>query len=83
MSDAVNEEANRARIDAFLAAVAPVAESAKVRLASHSHDPCSAAGYKGVTRVLGTLPGHAGLRAHTIQRGVDQVTARARPQPPI
>jgi mannonate dehydratase len=53
----VNEEENWARIDRFLAAVVPVAESAKVRLACHPHDPYTPPGYKGVTRVLGTVDG--------------------------
>ena len=54
---AVSEEENWARIDAFLAAVVPVAEAAKVRLACHPHDPYTPPGYKGVTRVLGTVAG--------------------------
>ena len=49
----VAEEENWERIDAFLAAVVPVAEAAKVRLACHPHDPYTPPGYKGVTRVLG------------------------------
>ena len=53
----VSEDANWERIDAFLAAVVPVAEAAKVRLACHPHDPYTPPGYKGVTRVLGTVAG--------------------------
>lgn len=53
----VPEEENWARIDAFLAAVVPVAEAAKVRLACHPHDPYTPPGYRGVTRVLGTVDG--------------------------
>ena len=40
------EEENWERIDAFLAAVVPVAEAAKVRLACHPHDPYTPPGYK-------------------------------------
>jgi mannonate dehydratase len=53
----VSEAENWERIDAFLAAVVPVAEAAKVRLACHPHDPYTPPGYKGVTRVLGTVDG--------------------------
>jgi len=53
----VSEDENWERIDAFLAAVVPVAEAAKVRLACHPHDPYTPPGYKGVTRVLGTVEG--------------------------
>ena len=53
----VSEDANWERIDAFLAAVVPVAEAAKVRLACHPHDPYTPPGYRGVTRVLGTVAG--------------------------
>lgn len=45
------------RIDYFLARVVPVAEAANVRLACHPHDPATPAGYKGVTRVLGSVEG--------------------------
>jgi mannonate dehydratase len=34
-----------------------VAEAAKVRLACHPHDPHTPPGYRGVTRVLGTVEG--------------------------
>jgi len=53
----VSEEENWERIDRFLAAVVPVATSVKVRLACHPHDPYTPAGYRGVTRVLGTIHG--------------------------
>lgn len=53
----VDEEENWNRIEIFLRAVVPVAESAKVRLACHPHDPYTPPGYKGVTRVLGTVEG--------------------------
>lgn len=45
------------RIDYFLARVVPVAEAANVRLACHPHDPATPPGYKGVTRVLGSVEG--------------------------
>jgi mannonate dehydratase len=53
----LDEEENWARIAYFLDAVVPVAESAKVRLACHPHDPYTPPGYRGVTRVLGTVDG--------------------------
>lgn len=53
----LDEEENWQRIDYFLRAVVPVAESARVRLACHPHDPCTPPGYRGVTRVLGTVEG--------------------------
>jgi mannonate dehydratase len=53
----VGEDENWERIDIFLRAVVPVAESVKVRLACHPHDPYTPPGYKGVTRVLGTVAG--------------------------
>jgi mannonate dehydratase len=53
----IDEEENWARIDHFLRHVVPVATSAKVRLACHPHDPYTPPGYKGVTRVLGTVEG--------------------------
>jgi mannonate dehydratase len=53
----VDEGENWARIDHFLRHVVPVATSAKVRLACHPHDPYTPPGYKGVTRVLGTVEG--------------------------
>ena len=45
------------RIDYFLERVVPVAEANKIRLACHPHDPYTPPGYKGVTRVLGTVDG--------------------------
>ncbi|HTA15870.1 MAG TPA: mannonate dehydratase, partial [Solirubrobacteraceae bacterium] len=53
----VSEEENWERIDRFLAAIVPVATAAKVRLACHPHDPYTPPGYRGVTRVLGTVEG--------------------------
>ncbi len=57
IAGAVSEEENWERIDAFLAAVVPVATAARVRLACHPHDPYTPPGYRGVTRVLGTVEG--------------------------
>ncbi|UFN48692.1 mannonate dehydratase [Roseomonas sp. OT10] len=51
------EEENWARIDYFLERVVPVAESSRVRLACHPHDPYTPPGYRGVTRALGTVEG--------------------------
>src|SRR2546423_5680169 len=45
------------RIDHFLAAVVPVANAAKVRLACHPQDPYTPPGYRGLTSVLGTVEG--------------------------
>ncbi|HIF72983.1 MAG TPA: mannonate dehydratase [Dehalococcoidia bacterium] len=45
------------RIDYFLERAVPVADSAKVRMACHPHDPFTPDGYMGVTRVLGTIEG--------------------------
>ncbi len=53
----LSEEENWERIDYFLARVVPVAETSKVRLACHPHDPYTPPGYRGVTRVLGTVEG--------------------------
>jgi mannonate dehydratase len=53
----IDEDENWARIDYFLERVVPVAEANKVRLACHPHDPYTPPGYKGVTRVLGTVEG--------------------------
>ncbi|MDL2398101.1 mannonate dehydratase [Rhizobium mayense] len=53
----LSEEENWERIDYFLARVVPVAESCKVRLACHPHDPYTPPGYRGVTRVLGSVEG--------------------------
>lgn len=57
MAGVVSEEENWARIAHFLARVVPVAEANKVRLACHPHDPWTPPGYRGVTRVLGTVEG--------------------------
>ncbi len=53
----LDEDTNWERIDYFLEAVVPVAEEYKVRLACHPHDPYTPPGYKGITRVLGTVEG--------------------------
>jgi mannonate dehydratase len=53
----VDEAENWDRIEYFLARVVPVAASNKVRLACHPHDPYTPPGYRGVTRVLGTVDG--------------------------
>ena len=57
MAGVVPEEENWERIDYFLARVVPAANAAKVRLACHPHDPYTPPGYRGVTRVLGTVDG--------------------------
>jgi mannonate dehydratase len=57
IAGAVNEEENWERIDYFLARVVPVATAGRVRLACHPHDPYTPPGYRGVTRVLGTVEG--------------------------
>ncbi|SCM75477.1 Mannonate dehydratase [uncultured Pleomorphomonas sp.] len=57
MIGALSEEENWERIDYFLERVVPVAESCRVRLACHPHDPYTPPGYRGVTRVLGTVDG--------------------------
>jgi mannonate dehydratase len=57
LAGTVSEDENWERIDTFLAAVVPVATAAKVRLACHPHDPYTPPGYRGVTRVLGTVAG--------------------------
>ena len=53
----VSEEENWERIDYFLSRRARLRSSAKVRLACHPHDPYTPPGYRGVTRVLGTVEG--------------------------
>ena len=53
----LDEEENWARIDHFLSRVVPVAEANRVRIACHPHDPYTPPGYRGVTRVLGTVEG--------------------------
>ena len=57
LAGTVSEDENWERIDTFLAAVVPVATAARVRLACHPHDPYTPPGYRGVTRVLGTVAG--------------------------
>jgi mannonate dehydratase len=57
MAGVVSEDENWERIDYFLARVVPVATANKVRLACHPHDPYTPPGYRGVTRVLGTVDG--------------------------
>jgi len=53
----ITAEENWERIDYFLERVVPVAASNRVRLACHPHDPYTPPGYRGVTRVLGTVEG--------------------------
>ncbi|SKA17038.1 mannonate dehydratase [Consotaella salsifontis] len=53
----LSEDENWERIDYFLERVVPVAESNRLRLACHPHDPYTPPGYRGVTRVLGTVDG--------------------------
>lgn len=57
LAGVLDADTNWERIDYFLARVVPVAEEYKVRLACHPHDPYTPPGYKGVTRVLGTVDG--------------------------
>lgn len=57
MAGTIEEDDNWERIDYFLERVVPVAESNRVRLACHPHDPYTPPGYRGVTRVLGTIDG--------------------------
>jgi mannonate dehydratase len=45
------------RIDYFLERIVPVAEEFGVNLACHPHDPYTPDGYRGVSRVLGTVDG--------------------------
>ena len=53
----LSEDENWERIDYFLERVIPVAEENRIRLACHPHDPYTPPGYRGVTRVLGTVEG--------------------------
>lgn len=53
----VEPEENWARIEYFLKRVVPAATQHKIRLACHPHDPYTPPGWKGVTRVLGTVDG--------------------------
>jgi len=57
LAGVISEEENWERIERFLAAVVPVATAARVRLACHPHDPYTPPGWRGVTRVLGTVEG--------------------------
>jgi mannonate dehydratase len=53
----LDEDENWERIDYFLERVIPVAEANRIRLACHPHDPYTPPGFRGVTRVLGTVEG--------------------------
>jgi len=53
----LSEDENWERIDYFLERVIPVATANRIRLACHPHDPYTPPGYRGVTRVLGTVEG--------------------------
>jgi mannonate dehydratase len=57
LAGVVSEDENWERIDYFLERVVPVAAANGVRLACHPHDPYTPPGYRGVTRVLGTVGG--------------------------
>ena len=57
LAGVLDEDTNWERIDYFLERVVPVAEEYKLRLACHPHDPYTPPGYRGVTRVLGTVDG--------------------------
>lgn len=57
LAGVLDADTNWERIDYFLARVVPVAAEYKVRLACHPHDPYTPPGYRGVTRVLGTVEG--------------------------
>lgn len=57
LAGVLDADTNWERIDYFLARVVPVANECKVRLACHPHDPYTPPGYRGVTRVLGTVEG--------------------------
>src|SRR5690606_25964862 len=57
LAGVLSEDENWERIDYFLERVVPVAESTRVRLACHPHDPYTPPGYRGVTRVLSTVDG--------------------------
>jgi len=53
----ISEDIFWERIEYFLDKVVPVAQENRIRLACHPHDPYTPSGYKGVTRVLGTVGG--------------------------
>lgn len=57
LAGVLDEDENWERIDYFLERVVPVAATGRVRLACHPHDPYTPPGYRGVTRVLGTVEG--------------------------
>jgi mannonate dehydratase len=57
LAGVLSEDENWERIDYFLERVVPVAEATRVRLACHPHDPYTPPGYRGVTRVLGSVEG--------------------------
>ena len=57
LAGTLSEDENWERIDYFLERVVPVAASNSIRLACHPHDPYTPPGYRGVTRVLGTVEG--------------------------
>ncbi|PDT53144.1 MULTISPECIES: mannonate dehydratase [Sinorhizobium] len=57
LAGVLSEDENWERIDYFLERVVPVATSNRVRIACHPHDPYAPPGYRGVTRVLGTVEG--------------------------
>src|SRR3984893_10113449 len=57
LAGVISEEEDWARIDDFLAGVVRVGTVAKVRLACHPHHPYTPPGWRGVTRVLGTVEG--------------------------
>ncbi len=57
LAGVLSEDENWERIDYFLERVVPVATSNRVRIACHPHDPYTPPGYRGVTRVLGTVEG--------------------------
>lgn len=57
LAGVLDPDTNWERIDYFLERVVPVAEEYRIRLACHPHDPYTPPGYKGVTRVLGTVDG--------------------------
>src|SRR6516162_8107540 len=56
-ADTFSKAENWERIDFSPGPVVPVATAARVRLACHPHDPYTPPGYRGVTRVLGTVEG--------------------------
>lgn len=57
LAGVLSADENWERIDYFLERVVPVAASNRIRLACHPHDPYTPPGYRGVTRVLGTVEG--------------------------